>query len=245
MALHDVPAEQLIAKTAEALKKDIKQPEWATFVKTGHTRERQPTNLDWWYVRAASVLRRVALLGPIGTEKLRTHYGSRKSNGNDPPHHYKAGGSVIRAVLQQLDEAGLTKVAEKLKKQAPATTTSSQRNGQRGELEGGQSGAPGPAGAALEKAIADLKSLRSQLTRPIPMGYRYPPQLREEVSSLASAIGGVMARPTVPQTTRLDELKRETERVVSTLNTFVTKTIPEINAMLAQTPHVVAGTAIK
>ncbi|MEK6822428.1 MAG: 40S ribosomal protein S19, partial [Nanoarchaeota archaeon] len=47
MALHDVPAEQLIAKTAEALKKDIKQPEWATFVKTGHTRERQPTNLDW------------------------------------------------------------------------------------------------------------------------------------------------------------------------------------------------------
>ncbi len=126
MALHDVPAEQLIAKTAEALKKDIKQPEWATFVKTGHTRERQPTNLDWWYVRAASVLRRVALLGPIGTEKLRTHYGSRKSNGNDPPHHYKAGGSVIRAVLQQLDEAGLTKVAEKSQRKGRVVTPKGQ-----------------------------------------------------------------------------------------------------------------------
>lgn len=155
--------------------------------------------------------------------------------------------SRVNGVIDRTEDLTkqLTTVAEVLKKQAPATTTSSAGNGDGGAREGVQSGAPGQAGAALEKAIADVKSLRSQLTRPIPMGYRYPPQLREEVSSLASAIGGAMARPTDPQTTRLDELKRETERVVSTLNTFVTKTIPEINAMLAQTPHVVAGTAIK
>ena len=113
MALHDVPADQLIAKTADALKKEIKQPEWSIFVKTGHTRERQPTQKDWWYIRAASILRRVAIVGPVGTEKLRTHYGARKNLGHAPEHAYKAGGSIIRQVLQQLDTAGLTKFAEK------------------------------------------------------------------------------------------------------------------------------------
>ena len=113
MALHDVPADELIAKTAESLKKDIKPPEWSMFVKTGHTRERPPTNPDWWYVRAASMLRKIALIGPIGTEKLRTHYGGRKNLGHAPEHAYKGSGSVIREVLQQLDAAGLTKQVEK------------------------------------------------------------------------------------------------------------------------------------
>jgi small subunit ribosomal protein S19e len=126
MALHDVSAEALIAKTAVALKKDIKPPEWAIFVKTGHTRERPPLNPDWWYVRAASMLRRVAMIGPVGTEKLRTFYGGRKNLGHAPEHAYKGSGSVIRTILQQLDQAGLTKMAEKSQRKGRVVTPKGQ-----------------------------------------------------------------------------------------------------------------------
>jgi small subunit ribosomal protein S19e len=115
MALHDVPADKLIAKAADTLKKEktVSPPEWALFAKTCAGRERAPVNPDWWYVRSASVLRRVALVGPVGTEKLRTHYGGRKNRGDKPERFYKASGNVIRTILKQLDKAGLTKQNEK------------------------------------------------------------------------------------------------------------------------------------
>jgi small subunit ribosomal protein S19e len=115
MSLHDVPADKVIAKTAELFKKEktVSPPEWAMFAKTCAGRDRAPMDPDWWYVRAASLLRRVALVGPIGTEKLRTHYGGRKNKGHQPERFYKASGNVIRTILKQLDKAGLTKQNEK------------------------------------------------------------------------------------------------------------------------------------
>jgi len=41
-SIYDVNAEKLIKKAAEELKKDIKMPEWAKFVKTGAGKERPP-----------------------------------------------------------------------------------------------------------------------------------------------------------------------------------------------------------
>ncbi|MBI2130744.1 40S ribosomal protein S19, partial [Candidatus Woesearchaeota archaeon] len=43
---YDVDPSELIAKVAEALKKDgnIKPPAWAPFVKTGTNRQRPPVN---------------------------------------------------------------------------------------------------------------------------------------------------------------------------------------------------------
>jgi small subunit ribosomal protein S19e len=115
MTIHEVPADAIIAKTADLFKKEktVSPPEWALFAKTCAGRERQPMNPDWWYVRAASLLRRVALVGPVGTEKLRTHYGGRKNRGHKPERFYKASGNVIRTILKQLDKAGLTKQNEK------------------------------------------------------------------------------------------------------------------------------------
>ena len=72
--LNEVPQDELIKKVAEELKSIIGQPEWAPFVKTGNHKERPPVDNDWWYIRAASVLRKVYLLGPIGVSKLRTKY---------------------------------------------------------------------------------------------------------------------------------------------------------------------------
>jgi len=108
VTVRDVKAAKLVAETKEELKKvgEIKPPEWAGFAKSGSHRARPPEQLDFWYIRAASVLRRVYLDGPVGTEKLRTFYGGRKRRGTKPPRSRKASGAVIRKVLQQLEAAG-------------------------------------------------------------------------------------------------------------------------------------------
>lgn len=106
---------ELIKRAAAELKKGklVSPPEWSKLVKTGHHKERLPEDNDWWYVRSAAILRSVARLGPIGTEKLRTKYGGKKNRGNKPEHVYKASGSVIRKSLQQLENSGLIVQTEK------------------------------------------------------------------------------------------------------------------------------------
>ena len=110
-----VDPSELITKTADELKKQkLVQPEdWATFVKTGAHKQRLPDNPDWWYVRAASILRSVAKLGPIGTQKLRTKYGGRKARGHQPAEFALGSGSIIRNILQQLEKSELIKQAVK------------------------------------------------------------------------------------------------------------------------------------
>ncbi len=111
VSVYDVPAGELVTKLADKLKsvKEIQPPEWAKFVKTGAHVERIPQQEDWWYIRAASVLRRVYVDGPVGVGRLRTWYGGRKNFGHSPEHHVDAGGAIIRKVLQQLESAGLIK----------------------------------------------------------------------------------------------------------------------------------------
>lgn len=111
--IEDVPVQELIEKLAEKLKgfDSLKPPEWARFVKTGAHKERPPVKSDWWYVRAAAVLRSVYKLGPVGVSKLRTKYGGSKNRGFASEHFYKGSGSIIRKVLQELEKAGLVKQA--------------------------------------------------------------------------------------------------------------------------------------
>ncbi len=107
--IYDVNPNMLIDKTAAELKKLIKAPEWAIFVKTGVHKERPPISEDWWYVRAAAILRTIYIMGPIGVSKLRTKYGGKKNRGHKTEHFFRASGSVIRKILQQLEEAKLIK----------------------------------------------------------------------------------------------------------------------------------------
>ena len=82
-------------------------PSWGSFVKTGTSKERPPTNLDWWYIRAASILTKVYRHGPIGVSKLRTKYGGRKNRGYKPERFYRASGKIIRTILQELEKNNL------------------------------------------------------------------------------------------------------------------------------------------
>jgi small subunit ribosomal protein S19e len=116
VSIRDIEAASLIKKTAEELKKIQKMPEWARFVKTGAGRERMPEDPDWWYVRSASILRRIYVDGPVGVNRLRDYYSSRKRRGHKPAHRRKGSGKVIRTIVQDLDRLGLIKNTNKPKK---------------------------------------------------------------------------------------------------------------------------------
>jgi small subunit ribosomal protein S19e len=106
--VYDVPADKLIARVAAELKEkpEITAPEWAAFAKTGAHKEMPPEDPDWWYTRAAAVLRRVYVDGPVGVERMRSVYGGSKNRGSKPNKTVKGSGSVLRKAVQQLEAAG-------------------------------------------------------------------------------------------------------------------------------------------
>jgi small subunit ribosomal protein S19e len=109
--VYDVPADVLINHVADELENNdkVNPPEWSNFVKTGVHKERKPENSNWWYVRCASILRRVYLDGPVGVISLRTFYGGKKDRGVTPEVFRKGSGAIIRGALHQLEDAGYVK----------------------------------------------------------------------------------------------------------------------------------------
>jgi len=109
--MYEINQGKLVRALAAELKRQhvVVPPDWASFAKTGNHRQRPPADEDWWYVRAAAVLRTVYMLGPIGTQKLRVRYGGRKNRGVAPDRFSPAGGNHLRKILQQLESAKLLK----------------------------------------------------------------------------------------------------------------------------------------
>ncbi|MEI6795666.1 MAG: 30S ribosomal protein S19e [Methanomassiliicoccales archaeon] len=109
VTVYDVPSDKLIERTAVKMKElgTIVPPEWADFVKTGRHTEKAPLQPDWWYTRAASVLRKVYINGPIGTSRLSAEYGGAADRGARPNHAVKGSRSVARKLLMQLEASGL------------------------------------------------------------------------------------------------------------------------------------------
>ncbi len=116
VTVRDVHPKNLLPLVKEKLKKieEIKPPEWSKFVKTGVSRQRPPEQKDFWYIRSSSILRRIYLDGPVGVERMRTFYGGLKRRGTAPSRARKGSGTIIRNILQQLEEAGLVKTKEKM-----------------------------------------------------------------------------------------------------------------------------------
>jgi small subunit ribosomal protein S19e len=113
MGMYEEDPKKIIENVAKELEPLIKAPEWAPYVKTGMHKERPPANKEWFYKRAASILRAVAMKGPIGVAKLRVKYGGRKNNGVASAHFCKGSGNIIRKALKELDKVGLTIYTEK------------------------------------------------------------------------------------------------------------------------------------
>ncbi len=108
VTVYDVPAEKLILKTAEKLKANsaIEAPEWAEYAKTGRHTERAPQQEDWWFIRAASILRKIYVKGPMGSSKLAVEYGGFSDNGSRPNKAVRGSRNIARKCLMQLESAG-------------------------------------------------------------------------------------------------------------------------------------------
>jgi small subunit ribosomal protein S19e len=115
--VYDLPTQEYNLKLAEALKQvpEFQAPEWVQFVKSGPAKERPIDDLDFWHKRAASILRQIYKKEILGVSRLRTRYGSKKNRGNRPEKFVKAGGKIIRTILQQSDKAGLTEMSKIIK----------------------------------------------------------------------------------------------------------------------------------
>jgi small subunit ribosomal protein S19e len=122
MAAGEVEPAKLVERLKEELKKmeEIKPPEWSRFVKSGVHKQRPPEQPDFWYLRAASILRRIYVDGPVGVERLRSYYGGARKRGYFPRHFRKGSGAIIRKILQQLEKAGLVEKTAKGRKIKPA-----------------------------------------------------------------------------------------------------------------------------
>lgn len=106
-----VPADIFIPRVAQYLKENVKEvepPEWSYFSKTASFKERVPDNPEiWWYVRAASLLRKLYILAPLGVGESRKLYSGLKRRGAKEQTTVKAPGHANRLILQQLEKAGL------------------------------------------------------------------------------------------------------------------------------------------
>lgn len=110
MTVKEADPQRLIQITAEKLKgmQGTEKPDWARFVKTGPSRERPPASQDWWWIREASILRKI-YLGEMGVSKLRKEYSGRKNRGHKPEHKFRGSGKIIRTILKQLEIQGFVK----------------------------------------------------------------------------------------------------------------------------------------
>ena len=106
---YDVPASVLLPRVANELRtrSAVAPPPWASFVRTGVHTQRAPSQPDWWYVRSASVLRKISLRGPTGISRLAAEYGGKRDRGSAPYHARSASRSVLREIVQQLEKSGL------------------------------------------------------------------------------------------------------------------------------------------
>jgi len=109
-SVKEADSQKLVIRTAEKLKElpGMGMPDWARFVKTGHSRERPPQQENWWWIRGASVLRNVYLQGQ-GVSRLRKVYSGRKNRGHKPEHSVRGSGKLIRVLLKQLEAEGFVK----------------------------------------------------------------------------------------------------------------------------------------
>ena len=112
--VNDVPADVLISKLTDILKKeDIPPPSWISFVKTGAHADKPPQDKGWWHTRCASILRKIYVHGPIGVNELRKEYGGAKPVGYGASNHKDAGGAIIRNAIQGLEKLGYIEKVEK------------------------------------------------------------------------------------------------------------------------------------
>jgi len=107
---YDVEPNKFMDVLAKKLENEYKleAPKYVNFVKTGSFKERLPEQENFWYIRCASIMRKM-YRSVVGVNKLRNIYGGKKEHSVRTHRHTKAAGSLIRNALQALEGADLVK----------------------------------------------------------------------------------------------------------------------------------------
>ena len=105
----DVSPHEFVKAYAAHLKRSgkIELPKWTDIVKTATFKELAPYDPDWYFIRAASMARKIYLRGGLGVGAFRRIYGGSKRNGSRPLHFCKSSGGIARHILQQLENSRL------------------------------------------------------------------------------------------------------------------------------------------
>lgn len=105
-SVKDIAPLQFIPALAAHFKRlgKMSVPGWTEYSKTGAYKQATPMDDDWFYVRAASIARKVYIRGATGVGSFQRIYGGRKNNGVCPSHFAKSSGAVARHCLQQLEK---------------------------------------------------------------------------------------------------------------------------------------------
>ena len=108
VTVKDVPADAFIKACAEFLKRQPKfdVPKWHDIVKTATVKEFAPYDEDWFFVRSASILRKVYLRKGTGVGALKKWYGasSGQHRGTRKAHFTTASGAIIRKSMHELEK---------------------------------------------------------------------------------------------------------------------------------------------
>ncbi|CAL5444968.1 unnamed protein product [Camellia sinensis] len=105
----DVSPHEFVKAYAAHLKRSGKMelPHWTDIVKTAKFKELAPYDPDWYYIRAASMARKIYLRGGLGVGAFQRIYGGSQRNGSRPPHFCKSSGAIARHILQQLQNMNI------------------------------------------------------------------------------------------------------------------------------------------
>lgn len=105
----DVEQDKVVVAVALFLKKSgkLKLPDNLDIIKTSKTKELGPSNPDWFYVRCASILRRMYHRQPFGVGGVKKAFGDKQRRGTRPSHFCRADGAMARRAVQALEQIKL------------------------------------------------------------------------------------------------------------------------------------------
>merc|ERR1712072_1394208 len=116
VTVKDVPADAFIKACADFLKRQPKfdVPKYHDIVKTGTFKEFASYDEDWFYVRAASILRKVYLRKGTGVGALKKWYGGSDGThrGTRKAHFATASGAIIRKAMCELEKLEMMEHAD-------------------------------------------------------------------------------------------------------------------------------------
>ena len=85
----------------------IEIPEWTDYCKTATHKDLSPYDADWYYIRAASMARKIYLRGTIGVGMFKRIYGGNGRRGVRGRRFNTSSGSVARTILRNLVNIGV------------------------------------------------------------------------------------------------------------------------------------------